>query len=152
MFTGIIDVRWLRSKEVSLKVVNDINRLLGSQHSRAEKVDEESLVVYLKRNKVAVAWNDNERIIGMGVLVEVRLLSHTFGSIHNLVVQDGCDPIIGKRIIDLLLRGVAVEFIEANVWPKDGYAIDILTAIGFKHKPKLRYRLSARALAILSAN
>lgn len=150
MFTGKIAVRRLRSSEVGLRTVSDINHLLKSQHSKAEKVDEESLLAHLKRSRVVVAWNDDGRIIGMGVLVKVHAVSHTFGSIHNLIVQKGCDILsIGKQIVDLLINRVAVEFIEASVWPEDDDAINILTTVGFRLNQKLRYRLKARTLAAI---
>ena len=105
MFTGKIMVRRLRPSEVSQTVVDDINHLLRSQHSKANTVDEESLLAHMKRSQLVVAWNDDGRILAMGVKVRTYAVSHSFASIHNLIVRNGCDALsLGKRIVDLLIR------------------------------------------------
>ena len=143
MYSGITNIRRLRPKEVNLKTVNDINRLLKMQHSKAKRLDEEGLAAFLKKSKVVVVWNDNARIIGMGILVEVDAASHKYAIIHHLAVLNSSDRLtLGKGIVDLLIEGVVVEFFVANVWQEDRDAINFLTTVGFRLKPKLRYRLS----------
>ena len=146
MFTGITKVRRLRPREVNLKAVNDINDLLRRQHSEARKIDEDILREQIAKAKVVVAWNDNDRIIGLGVLVKTLTLSHTFATIHNLVVCEGSDRLsVGKQIVDLLVEGVGdVAFIEASAWPDDGDLINLLTVCRFKPKHKLRYRFKIK--------
>jgi|SRR3989338_7197512 len=142
MFTEKVTVRKLRPSEVNVKAVDDINYLLRRQHSKTRKVDKESLLAHMKQSKVVVAWNDDDRIIALGVLVRTYALSHTFAGIHNLIIRNGFNPLsIGKRIVDLLIDEVDdVEFIETGVWPENNDLINLLTVSGFVPKSKLRYR------------
>ncbi len=144
MFSGKIEVRRLRSSEVCLKVVNDVNALLRSQHSKAGRVDEETLTTHARKSKVVVAWSDTNHVIGMGVLIVVHAVSHTFGNVHNLVIADGFDSLVlSKRIMDELLQGVdGLDFIEAGALPDDGDKINVLETLKFKRKQKLRFRHS----------
>lgn len=146
MFTGQVSVRRLRPREVCLRVVNDINDLLRRQHSAARRVDEDIIRELIAKTKVVVVWNDGDRIVGLGALVKVTTLSHTFATIHNLCVCEGSDRLtVGKRIVDLLVEGVGdAAFIEASAWPDDGDLINLLTVAGFKPKHKLRYRLKIK--------
>lgn len=146
MFTGITIVRKLRLREVGLGVINDINYLLKKQHSEARRAGEESLRAFMKQAKVVVAWNDDERIVGLGSLIKTPALSHSFVVIYNLVVHEGYDQLsIGKRIVDLLIEGVGdVAFIEASARPNDDDLINLLAVCGFKPKQRLRYRLEIK--------
>ena len=133
----------MHPQEVSQGVVSDIDALLRQQHSKAKRLNAEKLISQSYKSKVVVAWNDGGRVIGIGVLVIVSALSHTFASIHNLVVLKSSDRLsIGKRIVDALVDGVTdIEFIEVGVLPEDHGARDILIASNFKTKRKIRYRL-----------
>ena len=144
MFTGRIDVRQLRPREVNARVVNDINDLLKKQHSKARRLNEDSLAAYSKNNKVVVAWNDNEHIIGMGVLIVVDAASHEYGVVHHLTVLRGADSLTlrAKIMESLITRVVEVEFFMINILPTDRNAVIFLTSMGFTQR-KLSYRLSS---------
>ncbi len=141
MFVGSVQVREPQSHEITFQVVSDINELLRQQH-RGAGVSGDVLRRHTQRAKVAVAWLD-DRVVGVGSLVKVHCLTHTFGSMHNLIIQKNLNVLsIGIRIIKTLLddpRGM--EFFEAGVWFQDEEMLKILDALGFKEKPRSRYRL-----------
>ena len=66
--------------------------------------------------------------------------------IASLMVRDGYDPsIIGMRIVGILIEGVYdAEFIEAGMWLQTDDMVSVLLALGFKERPKFRYRLKLR--------
>lgn len=139
---GSIEVKMLLPKQVTPQVVEDINFLLRRQHSDAKHLEGYILLEHMGKSKVAVAWL-GERVVGMGVLVRVHCVSHTFGSIHNLIIRESVDALsVGARIIKLLTEDLYdVEFVEAGVWLQDEEMVKILEAFGFEEKPRSRYRL-----------
>ena len=146
MFSDKITVKVLRPADVRPKVVDDINYLLKHQHGKARGTTRESLTEHMRSSRVVVALHDDVFVVGMGVLVRTHCVSHTFAGIHNLIVRDGYDPsIIGMRIVGILIEGVYdAEFIEAGMWLQTDDMVSVLLALGFRERPKFRYRLKLR--------
>ena len=146
MFSGKIDVKVLRPADVEQSAVNDINKLLKQQDSRARELTKDRLLDIITRSRVVVAMIDG-RVIATGLLVLIDCLSHEFGSIHNLVVLNGFDAItIGKRVTEELIKDIfCAEFIEAGIWLQDIQMVDVLLALNFKERSKPRYRLRYRS-------
>lgn len=143
MFSGQIDVRRLLPNEIKKNwhVVADINYLLRQQHGGAIKIEEETLLANLKQSKVVVAWKD-DRVVGVGQLVKVPVLSHSFASIHNLVIRRGTEVTsTGSQIVNLLTADLScAEFVEAGAWDTDCDLINILTVAGFRKRDKHTFR------------
>lgn len=142
--TGEIVVERLRPNKVTHKVVGDLNDLLKKQHSEAMPVSREHLLERMREVVVVVAWNHNERVVGMGVLIIVAGLNFTCGDIRHFVINDGLNILsVGMRIVQELmnfhLHGIA--YYEGGVWVQDEEMKRIFTALGFEEKPQSRYRL-----------
>lgn len=150
MFTGIIRVERLHEKEVTDRVICDINALLRKQRQDAKLITRESLLECMKKMGVVVAWNDGERVVGLGVLKQSGGLNFTCAEVRHLVIGDGLDNLaVGMRIVTAL-RGIylhGIEYIEAGVWVQDEEMKRIFTALGFKEKPASRFRLRIKQSA-----
>ena len=145
MFSGITEVRPLTKSDLTPKIVSDINSLLKRQHTKADTVDAETIREHLSKSVIVVALQDL-RVIRLGILIRGHCLSHSFGSIHNLIVQKDYDVLVlGMQIVKRLTEGIYdLDFIEAGTWLQDDQLIDILKALEFVAKPKLRYKLKLR--------
>ncbi len=144
MFTEIIRVGRLQNKEVNKKVLEDINRLLKKQRQDAKSITEEHLLECMGKMGVVVAWDDNEHVVGLGVLTQSGGLNFSCAEIRHLIISDGQDILaVGVRIVtalrDIYLHGI--EYIDAGVWVQDEEIKNVFTALGFKEKPGSRFRL-----------
>ncbi|MDO8594923.1 MAG: hypothetical protein Q7R93_05460 [bacterium] len=140
---GKIEVEVFGQKRITQRVINDINDLLIMQHSKADLTNEKELREHLKRSKLAVAWQDDDRVVAMGVLCRTYPISHWFGGIHNLIFRPSYDVrSICPRIVNLLIKDIYdLEYVDARVAKKDEDIIAVLQSIGFKEKIKSLYRL-----------
>ncbi len=147
MFDPVLEVKVFHPHEVgvsSVGAVGDINRILKQQHSKAGRIDEKSLLAHVKNSRVVVALNGSG-VVGIGQLLKVSTLSHTYFAIHNLAVLKGVGREIGISILEKLLEEVEDgALVEAGMLPDDSYGTAVLTIFGFKQRAKLRYRLKIK--------
>lgn|GEM_PF-3458554 len=143
MFTDIITVELLREEQVTDKAVNDINSLLHKQRAGTEPVTKEHLLKCVGRMAIVVAWNDNERVIGLGVLTQSGGLNFRCAEIRHLIVSSGLDILsIGIRIVETLRETCPypVAYIDGGAWVQDDEMKNIFIALGFREKPGSRFR------------
>lgn len=144
MFTGITKYERLSKKKVSARVLDDINRLLKQQRPNAKPITKERLLECLEKMAVVVAWNDGERVVGLGVLTQAEGLNFTYAEIRHLVISDGGDVLATGIGIVTVLRDLylnKVDYIDAGVWVQHPEMTGIFTALGFKEKPGSQFRL-----------
>ncbi|MDO8667912.1 MAG: hypothetical protein Q7K35_02310 [bacterium] len=144
MFTGLVRVERLQMSEVNDTMLRDVNQLLITQRHDARPITQEHLLKCMEKMGVVLAWNDNQRVVGLGVLTLSGGLNFSCAEIRHLVVNDGRSNLaIGMRIVralcDIYLH--VVDYTDAGAWVQDEGMKKIFTALGFKEKPGSRFRL-----------
>jgi hypothetical protein len=143
MFTGRIEVEHLKENDVTDPVANDISALLKKQRTDVKTITKELLLERMRRMDIVVAWNDNDKVVGIGVLTRSAGLNFEFAKIRHLIVADGLDSLaIGMRIVSLLceLCPKHIEYIENGAWVQNDEIKKIFLALGFKEEMVSRLR------------
>ena len=96
---------------------------------------------------VIVVWNDNARIVGLGVLTLSGGLNFECAEMRHLIIADHLDiTSVGMRILEALGKIYihCVDYIDAGSWVQDECMKNVFIALGFEEKPNSRFRLRIR--------
>jgi hypothetical protein len=148
-FSGTIEIKDLRTQDVTGSIARQITELLKYQDERAHHVTPEDLRRHLKSMYIVLAFSE-DRAIGMIDAPLLQPLSHGVGSIHNPIVLEGFDVLTTKKRlferILVLTPGPLYQYIDYTARRDDPEMCAMLRDLGFKPRTnKVIYRIDRSA-------
>lgn len=132
------------------KVVDEINTLMKSLHSKSDPLTVDELILILNRYVVAVA-EIGGRIVGVAMMDQMNKLSlRGDGSIHTMytsVDESHVEAVLGGLVSLLVDRAKKDGYFRIDVSlgfnrPQTSAICKVLERQGFREKPTTRLRLS----------